>query len=199
MFEGAEFWSNLPGAVVDVKLVDIDADGDLDLLIAADFETSQVFRNEGDGTFTMTTDRTVITDDSGMGSSIGDYDNDGDLDWFLTAIYQEPTVPGGYTGNRLYRNEGGGVFSDATDEAGVRDGGWGWGSCMEDFDNDGDLDIFHTNGFDSDFAVNAGFEFDLAKGRLPIQPRALEEPGGPAVAFVEEQPLGKGGRVVRAL
>ena len=36
---------------------------------------------------------------------------------------------------------------DVTDEAGVADGGWGWGSCFMDFENDGDLDIYHTNGW----------------------------------------------------
>ena len=51
-------------------------------------------------------------------------------------------------GNRLYRNEGNRVFSDATDEAGVRNGEWGWGASFVDLDNDGDLDIVHTNGMD---------------------------------------------------
>lgn len=44
-------------------------------------------------------------------------------------------------------NRGDGSFEDATDEAGVRDGSWGWGSCFADFDNDGHLDLFHVNGW----------------------------------------------------
>ena len=129
---------------------DIDGDRDLDLLIASDFTTSQVFRNNGDSTFDLITDRNVITDEAGMGAAVGDYDNDGDMDWFVTAIYQEDLneVEPGFSGNRLYRNDGTGVFTDVTEEAGVRDGSWGWGACMQDFDNDGDLDIFHTNGYD---------------------------------------------------
>jgi hypothetical protein len=50
-------------------------------------------------------------------------------------------------GNRLYRNDGSGAFTDVTAEARVADGGWGWGACFLDFENDGDLDIYHTNGW----------------------------------------------------
>lgn len=126
---------------------DIDRDGDPDLLFASDFETSKVFLNNGDATFTDITDRNVIIDRNGMGSAAGDYDNDGDMDWFVTSIF-EPSQPNNPNpGNRLYRNDGNGVFADVTDAAGVADGGWGWGVCMEDFDNDGDVDIFHVNGW----------------------------------------------------
>lgn len=126
---------------------DIDNDGDPDLLIVSDFETSKVFRNEGDGTFTHTTDRNVISDRNGMGSATGDYDNDGDMDWFVTSIFENDSFTSPNIGNRLYQNLGNGTFDDVTDEAGVADGGWGWASCMQDFDNDGDLDIFHVNGW----------------------------------------------------
>ena len=141
------------------NLSDLDQDGDLDLLIAADFNSSQVFMNNGDGTFTITTDTDVVTDDNGMGASVGDYDNDGDMDWFVTSIYGD-TLSGGIngTGNRLYRNDGNGVFEDVTSEANVVDGHWGWGSCFADFDHDGFLDIVHVNGwpegnFDGDPAL----------------------------------------------
>ena len=51
------------------------------------------------------------------------------------------------SGNRLYENaDGFGAFVDVTEEAGVREGHWGWGACFADFDNDGHMDIFHTNG-----------------------------------------------------
>ena len=145
------------------NFTDIDDDGDQDILLAADFTTSQIISNNGDGTFTVITDRDVITDDSGMGAAIGDYDNDGDVDWFVTAIYEPPGEPDRHTGNRLYRNEGSGVFSDVTDAAGVGDGAWGWGACMQDFDNDGDLDIFHTNGIDSSQGQAGGFLSDQVR------------------------------------
>ena len=122
-----------------------------DLVIASDFRTSRYYVNNGDGTFRDATDRTVIIDRNGMGSTLGDYDGDGDLDWFVSSIWSDPDEDGEQefkVGNRLYRNDGG-EFVDATDEASVRDGSWGWGSCFADFDNDGDLDLYHTNGWPS--------------------------------------------------
>ena len=120
-----------------------------DLVIAADFLTSRYFVNNGDGTFTNETDPNVIVDRNGMGSAVGDYDGDGDLDWFVSSIWSVPDADGDQVfelGNRLYNNHGG-IFADVTETAGVHDGGWGWGSCFADFDNDGDLDIYHTNGW----------------------------------------------------
>ena len=136
---------------MDVKFTanfaDIDGDNDADLLISGDFETSQVLVNQS-GTFKDVTSA-VISDENGMGGTVGDYDNDGDLDWFVTSIHNpvdDKSYIGGESGNRLYQNDGKGVFSDATAEARVRDGFWGWGTCFADFNNDGWLDIFHTNG-----------------------------------------------------
>ena len=130
--------------------VDLNNDFWPDLTVVSDFNNTAYYLNNGDGTFVnATTD--VITDEGGMGSALGDYDNDGDMDWFVSSIWdpeQNPFAPWGVSsGNRLYRNIGNGLFEDATDEAGVRDGMWGWGSVFEDFNADGSLDIFHTNGF----------------------------------------------------
>ena len=50
-------------------------------------------------------------------------------------------------GNSLYRNEGDGTFTDVSDEAGVRDGQWGWGAQFMDYDNNGRLDLYAVNGF----------------------------------------------------
>jgi len=131
------------------NFADIDNDGDLDVLLASDFGRSQVFRNIGGGRFEDISTN-VLTEENGMGAAVGDFDNDGDMDWFVTSIFDEsPEAPDtwGHSGNRLYRNVGGGQFEDATEEAGVRDGGWGWGACFADFDNDGNLDLFHVNGY----------------------------------------------------
>ena len=141
-----------------------------DLVIASDFRTSRYYTNNGDGTFSDATDRDVIIDRNGMGSTLGDYDGDGDLDWFVSSIWTDPDEDGEQeftVGNRLYRNDNG-VFSDATEEAGVRDGSWGWGSCFADFDNDEDLDIYHTNGWVSGIEDFEPYNFDTDPSRLFI-------------------------------
>ncbi|MGI9270265.1 MAG: CRTAC1 family protein [Woeseiaceae bacterium] len=130
-----------------------------DIVMASDFNTSMVFMNNQDATFTNTTDVDVITETNGMGSAVGDYDNDGDMDWFVTSIYRQSggAVP---NGNRLYRNDGG-QFVDVTEAAGVADGGWGWAACFVDLDNDGNLDIYHTNGWE--FDISADFASDTSR------------------------------------
>jgi hypothetical protein len=129
---------------------DLDRDGHPDLTIAADFLTSQIFWNNGNGTFTDGTAAAGVgTDEDGMGSAIGDFDGDGLMDWFVSALVD---VPGGFpdhSGNRLYRNNGDRTFTDQTDLAGVRDSGWSWGTTFLDHDNDGDPDLFVTNGWDT--------------------------------------------------
>ena len=144
----------------------IDEDAYPELLITGDFRTSRYFTNNGDGTFTNATDPDVIVDRNGMGSAIGDYDADGDLDWFVSSILSDPEQSGGrrfILGNRLYNNTGSSYFTDATDAANVSDGGWGWGACFADFDLDGDLDIYHTNGWDQPFPPS---NFDVDTSRL---------------------------------
>jgi hypothetical protein len=131
------------------RLVDLDRDGHLDLAVASDFETSQLFWSDGDGTFTDgTLPAGVGTDFNGMGSTFGDYDGDGDLDWFITNITAAPETQDDWDGgNRLYRNDGGRQFTDVTQAVGVHDSRWSWGTTFFDYDNDGDLDLIATNGW----------------------------------------------------
>ncbi|MEE4173778.1 MAG: CRTAC1 family protein [Xanthomonadales bacterium] len=130
-------WSFAP------SFVDVNGDGRQDLLVTSDFETSHTLINL-DGIRFENRNLGVIDDKSGMGSAPGDFDNDGDVDWFVSSIFYTNPIPD--HGNRLYRNDGEGNFTDATDEAGVRDGAWGWSACAADFDNNGALDIYHVNG-----------------------------------------------------
>lgn len=145
-------------------VADINSDARPDLLMAGDFENSQVYLQSESGTFAKITDRAVISDENGMGSAVADFDNDGDLDWFVSSISTSlpPLGNWGMSGNRFYRNPGNGHFTDDTSDAGVRHGGWGWGSCAADFDNDGDLDIYQANGF--------GFPDDVWRALFPFMP-----------------------------
>lgn len=129
--------------------IDLDDDGRPDITWSSDFGTSQYFMNRGTAgkDAWMTMRPMVIKDRNGMGTAIGDYDNDGRLDWFVSAIFNYTVEYPPQIGNRLYRNIGGGNFDDVTEAAGVKDGGWGWGTCFQDFNNDGLLDLFEVNGY----------------------------------------------------
>lgn len=141
-FSGARFY-----VTFSPNFADINNDGLPDVLVTSDAGTSKVFDSIGHGSFVDHLEP-AVTDENGMGAAIRDYDNDGDLDWFVTSIYDpDGPQPGwGASGNRLYRNRGDGTFEDATDEAGVRIGYRGWAACFADFNNDGWLDLFHVNG-----------------------------------------------------
>ncbi len=124
----------------------MDGDEYPDVLMVADFVNTQIFLNDGDATFTDVTDAEVMIDESGMGSALGDYDNDGDLDWFVTGIWSSNQV----IGNRLYTNDGLANLTDSTFDLGLNDGSWGWAACFADFNLDGLLDIYHVNGWEDD-------------------------------------------------
>jgi len=167
---GGHLWRNDAGRFVDISqawgiaeafgsddfsftpnFTDLDGDRYPELVIAADFGTSRVFRNL-DGNRYLDVTEPVVSDENGMGAAVGDFDGDGAQDWFVTSIWSElykidPSA--GFSGNRLYRNDGRGGLINVTDPAGVREGYWGWGACAADFDNSGSLDLFHVNGFNA--------------------------------------------------
>ncbi len=124
-----------------VALVDIDGDGDLDLLLTqsgrlGNADTGprhRLFRNDGRGRFDdVTAGSGVDVAGYGMGVATGDYDADGDVDLYLTNL----------GANVLLQNSGGGRFTDVTAHAGVAAGGWSTGAAFADLDADGDLDLF---------------------------------------------------------
>jgi hypothetical protein len=123
---------------------DYDGDGDLDLFVAnAENENNSLYRNEGTGEFTRITEGPLVTTHGkSFGSSWADYDNDGDLDLFVANW--------GDQNNFLFRNNGDGAFTRIMNGVIVNDHGWSIGSAWGDYDNDGDLDLFVSNGFSQD-------------------------------------------------
>ena len=100
--------------------------------------TSHLFHNNQDGTFSDVTVKAGLADSGwGQGVCVGDYDNDGHEDMYLTA----------YGKNRLYHNQGNGTFKNVAEEAGVAGTGkeWGTGCSFVDYDRDGKLDIAVAN------------------------------------------------------
>ncbi|PYQ18566.1 MAG: RNA-binding protein, partial [Acidobacteria bacterium] len=148
-----------------VALFDFDNDGRLDVFFTNGAKIEDVpgagppdkserrfwnrlYRQKEDGTFADVTERAGLTgmpqNRYGMGVAVGDYDNDGFADLYVT----------NYGGNTLYRNNGDGTFRDVTASAGVGAGGWSASAGFFDFDNDGKLDLFVTRYVDWTFKNN---------------------------------------------
>ena len=148
---------------------DYDDDGDPDLYVANDFGRNNLYRNNGDGTFSDVAPAAGVEDlGAGMSAAWGDYDNDGDLDLYVSNMWssagQRLTFNPQFEqvasseeirksfqrqarGNSLFRNGGDGAFTEISEEAGVTMGRWAWSSDFVDFDSDGWLDIFVQNGY----------------------------------------------------
>jgi len=132
-----------------VAVFDYDNDGWPDIFIVngttledsappAKQPTSHLYHNNHDGTFTDVTQKSGLTHTGwGQGVCVGDYDNDGWEDLYVTY----------YGKNVLYHNNGDGTFSDVTEKSGVSGSGtaWGNGCAFVDYDRDGHLDLFISN------------------------------------------------------
>lgn len=129
-----------------VAMFDYDGDDDLDLYFTTGHlglpnvesdggPPNRLYRQDADGRFVDVTESSGLGDRGyGMGVAVGDIDNDGDLDVYVT----------NYGPDRLYRNRGDGTFEDVTKIAGVSVDGWSCSAAFFDFDRDGWLDIFVT-------------------------------------------------------
>ncbi len=106
---------------------------------------NRLYKNQGDGTFTDVTERAGLRGQGyDTGVAVGDFDNDGFPDLYVTSL----------GGNTLYHNNGDGTFSDVTAKAGVGGAGWCVSACFVDYDLDGRLDLIVTRYVDWDFDKN---------------------------------------------
>ncbi len=146
-----------------VAMIDYDGDGWLDLFFVNGAALSdpmpagkspdksdprywnRLYRNNRDGTFKDVTEAAGVRGHSyGMGVAVGDYDNDGRPDLYVTNLGR----------NTLYHNNGDGTFTDVTEKAGVAGGGWSTSACWVDYDRDGRLDLVVARYLEWDFDKN---------------------------------------------
>jgi hypothetical protein len=119
-----------------------------------------------------------------MGTAVGDYDNDGDLDLFLTSFGPDA----------MFRNNGDGTFTDVTAEAGVTDPLWSTSAAFLDYDRDGDLDLFVANYLDFTVADNkicfdpvGARDYCSPRAYRPVPDRLYRNDGGGRFTNVTEQ------------
>jgi hypothetical protein len=170
-----------------VALLDYDGDGRLDVFFVngARFHDpmppgaaivkegpgywNRLYRQKADGRFEdVTTEAGLAGVGYGQGVAVGDYDNDGDPDLYVTGV----------GANQLYRNEGDGRFTDVTAEAGVGGGHWSTSAAFVDFDRDGRLDIFvgRYMQWTADFNPHCAADYNPFPEESPSGPRAYCHP-----------------------
>lgn len=185
---------------------DANSDGLPDLFVANDFGSSQLYRNNGDGTFKVVSRQAGVESvGAGMGCCWCDYDNDGHQDVYVPSMWEAAgqRVSGQSQfhqdasqkirelyqrharGNALYRNSGDAVFENVGQEANVEMGRWSWSSDFFDFDHDGFSDLYVANGYISGPVRNdlAGFFWRqvVAKSSEDATPSLAYERGWNAI------------------
>ncbi len=121
---------------------DYDNDGDLDLFVCNLNQNNFLYRNDGNESFSLITEGQIANDGgASIGCAWGDYDNDGDLDLFVTNEF--------YQDDFLYENLGAAAFRKVTSGPAVSSGGHSLGCGWADYNNDGQLDLFVANGGDA--------------------------------------------------
>jgi hypothetical protein len=167
---------------------DYDSDGDQDILVL-DASTgatrpNRLYKNNGDGTFTLQTGLVFDTDLflNSRTSSWGDIDNDGDLDLYIGA------QTGGSIADRLYRNNGNGTFTSLSQPTSITETGTAtFGSSFGDIDNDGDLDLIAINTAANSIFLNDGTGvFTKYAGAEMINHPSIAETGGAMVDFDQD-------------
>jgi hypothetical protein len=137
----------------------------VEMAIKGEKSRGALYHNNRDGTFTDVTEKAgIATPCFAMGGAVGDIDNDGWPDLYVTCL----------GGNVLYHNNGDGTFTDMTAKAGVADGRWSTGAAFGDYDGDGFIDLMVTNYVDFHLNDLPGF------GRSPnCKYRGLDVQCGP--------------------
>lgn len=151
-------------------ILDVDGDGWQDIYVAVDFTENRLWLNQGlqavapdSSTAARASERVAVPtfvdfaasarcDNAmnDMGVTVGDFDADGDPDFYVTNIFGTDGGSGLDEHNVLLRNDSALSelqFTEVSADVGVRDGGWGWGTTFFDVDNDTDLDLAETNGW----------------------------------------------------
>lgn len=168
---GAEAGILFEGYSLGLSTCDINGDGWQDIYVSNDFLTNDImYINNQDGTFSnQASSKLDHTSFAGMGNDISDFNNDGLPDIMVVDMLPEGNerrqliIPASsydkfeltqkmnydpqYTRNTLQLNNGDGTFSEIGQLAGIDKTDWSWSSLFADFDNDGDKDLFITNGF----------------------------------------------------